>query len=227
MMSDILTLKHIKNVTHDTYALTFDRPDGISFVPGQATTLTVMKDGWRDEERPFTFTSQPEDEALEFVIKAYPSHDGVTEQISKLTLGDELKMGDIWGAISDEGHGVFIAGGAGITPFIPILRKRAQNGDLASCTLVFGANRARDLILRDEWDAMEKLDKRYVLSDEVAEGCEQGQIGLDILNTYVAGAGENSHKFYVCGPDPMIDSVRGNLLALGVGKDRIITEDGH
>lgn len=226
-MTQTLTLKRTQNVTHDTYALRFRRPADLKFEPGQATMLSVQKDGWRNEERPFTFTSQPEDDHLEFVIKAYPSHDGVTEQISKLVPGDEVQMSKVWGAITDKGPGIFIAGGAGITPFIPILRKRAKADDLTGCTLVLAADKKRDLILRDEWDAMEGLDTRYVLSEEKIPGHDHGQIDLDLLNTYVAGAGEGSHMFYICGPDPLIDHVRETLLALKVSPDRIVTEDGH
>lgn len=226
-MIHLMTLRHISKVTPDTYALRFDKPEGLSFRPGQATMLTVMKDGWKDEERPFTFTSQPEDNFLEFVIKTYPSHDGVTEQIGQLVAGDTVKMSDVWGAIADKGPGIFIAGGAGITPFIPILRNRAKTGDLKSCTLVFAAKTAQDLILREEWDAMRDLNKHYILSEENVPDLDHGQIDLDVLNTYVEGEGEGSHHFYICGPDPMINSVRENLLALKVSKERIVTEDGH
>jgi len=226
-MTTVMTLSSIEALTHDTYNLSFPKPDGLSFKAGQATMLSVMKDGWREEGRPFTFTSQPEDETLEFVIKTYPSHDGVTEQIAGLVPGDEVAMDKVWGAIEDKGPGIFIAGGAGLTPFIPILRKRAIAGELASCTLIYGAKTERDLILRDEWDAMEGLDTRYVLSDVAVAGLDHGTIGHGLLNTYVQGRGEGDHPFYICGPDPMIDSVRDNLRALGVSDDRIITEDGH
>ena len=82
-MSHTLTLKSIDAVTHDTYHLVFDRPDGFDFTPGQAVDLALDRDGWREEKRPFTFTSLPGDDDLEFVIKSYPDHDGVTEQIAK------------------------------------------------------------------------------------------------------------------------------------------------
>ena len=74
-----LTLKSIAPVTHDTWHLVFDRPEGFAFEPGQATHWALDKDGWRDEDRPFTMTSHPEAEIVEFVIKSYPDHDGVTE----------------------------------------------------------------------------------------------------------------------------------------------------
>jgi predicted ferric reductase len=43
-------------------------------------------------------------------------------KIRKLKHGDELIIRDVWGAIEYKGE-VFIAGGAGVTPFIAILRQ--------------------------------------------------------------------------------------------------------
>jgi predicted ferric reductase len=45
------------------------------------------------------------------------------KRIRKLKHGDELIIRDVWGAIEYKGEGVFIAGGAGVTPFIAILRQ--------------------------------------------------------------------------------------------------------
>src|SRR6056297_1291666 len=119
-----ILLKSIEPVTHDTYRLECERPDGYDFRPGQATDLALDREGWRDQTRPFTFTSQPEDPRLEFVIKTYPAHHGVTSEVATLIPGEKLLIGLPWGAIHDSGPGVFIAGGAGVTPFIPILRRR-------------------------------------------------------------------------------------------------------
>jgi predicted ferric reductase len=59
---------------------------------------------------------------LEFTIKIYDSHKQVTKELAKLKHGDELIIRDVWGAIEYKGE-VFIAGGAGVTPFIAIFRK--------------------------------------------------------------------------------------------------------
>jgi predicted ferric reductase len=44
------------------------------------------------------------------------------QELGKLKHGDELII-RVWGAIEYKGEGVFIAGGAGVTPFIAILRQ--------------------------------------------------------------------------------------------------------
>jgi len=112
-MSYTVAIKSIKQITHDVKKFTFEKPEGYSFTPGQATEVSINKEGWKDEKRPFTFTSLNVDPNLEFTIKIYEDHDGVTNQIGKLEVGDEFIINDPWGTIQYKGPGVYLAGGAG------------------------------------------------------------------------------------------------------------------
>jgi ferredoxin-NADP reductase len=125
-MTHTLKIKKITQITHDVKSYQLEKPADYSFVPGQATEVSIQKEGWTEEKRPFTFTSLPEDDFLEFIIKSYPDHNGVTEQMDQLEEGDQLIIDDPWGAIQYKGPGVFIAGGAGVTPFIAIFRDLHQ-----------------------------------------------------------------------------------------------------
>lgn len=113
----ILTVGHL---THNVKRFVVEKPAGYEFIPGQATDVAINRPGWTDQCRPFTFTSVPDAHFLEFTIKIYTGHNGVTEQLAKLGPGDELLIHEVFGAIAYKGPGVFIAGGAGITPFIAI-----------------------------------------------------------------------------------------------------------
>ncbi|WP_300533169.1 FAD-binding oxidoreductase, partial [uncultured Mameliella sp.] len=145
-----IELQSVDRLTHDVRRLTFEKPAGYDYAPGQATDFALDRDGWREEQRPFTFTSLPDEERLEFVIKSYPEHDGVTEQIADLQPGEKVLIGDPWGAIEDKGDGVFIAGGAGVTPFISILRKKlADKGTLEGNTLIFSNQCEGDIVMRN------------------------------------------------------------------------------
>src|SRR4051812_7895115 len=108
----------IKTVANNVKRFRLEKPEGYEFIPGQATEVSINKEPWKEERRPFTFTSLNEDPFLEFTIKRYPDHQGVTDALHHLNLGDELIVRDVWGAISYSGPGYFIAGGAGITPFL-------------------------------------------------------------------------------------------------------------
>lgn len=218
-----LTLKSITPVTHDTNRLRFDKPAGFDFRPGQATLMTLDRDGWREEERPFTFTSLPDWEDLEFTIKSYPSHDGVTKRIGALEPGDTVLIGEPWGAIEDKGAGTFIAGGAGITPFISILRAReARHGDLGDSTLIFSNAAEKDIILREEWEQKKGLRTVFTLTDEEAEGFPHRKIDAEFLQETLGGW---DGTFYICGPKKMEYELADLLKSKGVPTDQIVRED--
>lgn len=222
-MTHKLSLKRIEPVTHDTNHLVFDRPEGYDFTPGQATELAVLKDGWEDEKRPFTFTSLPDDDNLEFIIKSYPSHDGVTEQIGKLNAGDHVAIDDPWGAISDKGEGTFIAGGAGITPFIAILRRRLKEmGHLNGYRLVFSNKCEKDIILREEFAAMPGLKTDFLLTEEDVAGMHHGEVDADFLD---AAINDYAGIFYLCGPPSMENEVAALLAQRGVTEDCLVREE--
>lgn len=222
-MSHQITLRAKEPVTHDVHQYVFDKPAGFDFTPGQATELSLERQGWSDEGRPFTFTSQPEDERLEFVIKSYPSHDGVTERLPTLEIGEEVEIEDPFGAIEDKGPGVFLAAGAGITPFIPILRRRARDGTLAGCMLIYANKTQDDIILREEWEGMNGLDHLFLVSEEDQSGLRKGIVDNDLIHEVIRDYDQN---FYLCGPHGFVDDVRATLERLGADPAKIHTEAG-
>ena len=56
-------------ITHDVRQFRLEKPAGFTFAPGQATELSVNKEGWADKRAPFTFTSLTDAPYLEFTIK--------------------------------------------------------------------------------------------------------------------------------------------------------------
>ena len=221
-MTNKLAISSIVDITHNVRQFTFEKPQAFSFEPGQAAEVGIDKDGWRDAGHPFTFTSLPAWDDLQFTIKIYPSHDGLTEQIGQLTEGDSFIVGDAWGTIEYKGKGTFIAGGAGVTPFIAILRMLADRGELSGHRLIFANKTEADIILREEFDAMEGLETIYVLSDENKDGFEHGRIDKDFLKKHISDF--NQH-FYVCGPDEMVESINEALKDLGAEADGLVFEE--
>ncbi|MCI2393639.1 FAD-binding oxidoreductase [Aliiroseovarius sediminis] len=221
-MAHRMTLKQIEPVTQDTHHLVFDRPDGFEYSPGQGVELHVLKDGWKDEGRPFTPVSLPEQPMLEFVIKSYPDHNGVTEQIGKMTPGDEVEMKGPFGAMSDQGPGVFIAGGAGVTPMIAILRKRLHDkGTLAGSKLIFANKTEDDIIWRNQFEAMEGLESVFVVDTaKPGSALPEQRLDRDFLGQFV----QADDRCYLCGPPPMMDAVRDALKDLGVKDTQIVEE---
>ena len=220
-MAHILKLAKLDPVTHDTHHLIFDRPEGFKFDVGQGVELFLQKDDWKDKGRPFTPVTLPDEPTLEFVIKSYPDHHGVTEQIGKMKPGDTVEMKGPFGAISDQGPGVFIAGGAGITPMIAILRKQLHDhGTLDGSTLVFANKTEADIIWRDWFESMVGLKTSFVV-DQLGASVPQQRLDRAYLAQFV----NVDSRCYLCGPPPMMDAVHTVLRDLGVADAQIIKEE--
>ena len=208
-------------VTHDVRRFKIERPAAFRFEPGQATEVAIDRDGWRDEKRPFTFTNLKDWDHLEFTIKIYPDHGGVTNELGKLSAGDTLLIDDAWGTIQYKGKGTFIAGGAGVTPFIAILRDLADRNEIAGHRLIFSNKTERDIILRDDWLAMDGLDCLFVVTNEPASKLPHGPIDKDFLSGNISDFGQH---FYVCGPDKMVEDIKSALEGLGANADALVFE---
>ncbi len=221
MESYIVTLIETRRLTHDVTEIRAEKPAGYSFIPGQATEVAINKKGWEKEVRPFTFTCLPSDTYLEFIIKSYPSHEGVTKEIWNLQPGDSLIIGEPWGAISYKGKGLFMAGGAGITPFISILRQLAKDKALNGNRLLFANKTSEDIILEKELGGFLGHNVMHVLSNEPGDKYRSGFITEALIREHTA---DTADRFYVCGPPPMMEQVLHHLQNLGVAQDAVTVE---
>ncbi len=221
MEKHTVKIKSINPVTHDVLRIVTDKPGGYQFTPGQATEVAINKNGWQEERRPFTFTNLPGDNYLEFTIKTYPNHKGVTNELLQLKENDELILHEVFGAIAYKGEGVFIAGGAGVTPFISIFR-HLQKKELIGNNVLVCANKTKaDIILEKEFKELLGDAFISILSDEKAAGYHHGMITEDFLKENISGV---DRQFYICGPPPMMDAVLKQLENLGIGENAITVE---
>jgi len=219
-----LKITAIKPVTHDTKSFILEKPEGFKFLAGQATEVAINKPGLEEEKRPFTFTSLNEDPYLEFIIKRYPDHNGITDKAHRLEVGDELIIEDPWGTINYKGSGVFIAGGAGITPFIAILRQLNKNGEIMGNKLMFSNKTKLDIILEDEFKNIfgnNPEDLILTLTDEKNDQYENRMVSEDFIREKIKDFSQN---FYICGPPAMVASLKIILENLGADVDSVVFE---
>lgn len=208
-------------VTHNVRRFTLEKPAGYKFVPGQATEISINKPEWKGERRPFTFTSLNEWPTLEFTIKIYTDHSGVTNELGKLQPGDELLLHDVWGAIAYKGSGTFIAGGAGVTPFIAILRQLHKSGQLDGNQLIFSNRTERDIILKDEFAEMLGPNFINTLTQQTTTRYDNRKVDASYLKEKVSTFDQ---YFYICGPDAMVEDLEATLLKLGAPKEKVVRE---
>ena len=221
MEKHLVKIKSIAHITHDVLKIVVVKPPHYNFISGQATEVAINKDGWKDKKRPFTFTSLPEDDFLQFTIKTYPEHKGVTNELLQLKKDDELILHEVFGAITYKGEGVFIAGGAGVTPFISIFRYLQSKNKIGDNKLIFANKMKADIILEQEFKGL--LGKNFIniLSDEKTGEYAQGQITERFLKANIS---DFNQQFYLCGPPPMMEAVQKQFSNLGISKESITVE---
>ena len=221
MQQHIVKVKSVDKVTHDVLKITVEKPQHYIFISGQATEVSINKNGWMNEKRPFTFTCLPDNDYLEFTIKTYPSHKGVTNELLNLKINDELILHDVFGAIAYKGEGIFIAGGAGITPFISIFRQLQSKNKIGNNKLIFANKTKADIILEKEFKNL--LGKNFIniLSDEKIQGYAHGEITKDFIK---ANSGGIDQLFYICGPPPMMEAIEKQLANLHINEKSIVKE---
>ena len=217
----IVKLLETKQVTHDVKQFRFEKPKGYSFIPGQATDVTINKPEWKDKKNPFTFTCLNDDPFLQFTIKQYPDHHGVTQQLHQLQPGDTIIVHDVWGAIEYHGPGVFLAGGAGITPFLAIFRELHRDRKAQGNTLFFSNKTVADIIEHKELVDILGASASFILTNDNTPGYLHTRIDKNFLKEQITNFNQ---PFYVCGPDQMVAELNDTLKALGASPESVVFE---
>lgn len=220
-MEFIIKILEVLQVTHDVKCFRLEKPEGFRFLPGQATDVSINKPGLEKELRPFTFTSLNQDTYLEFTIKRYTEHHGVTGHLHQLVVGDELIIREPWGAIEYKGPGYFIAGGAGITPFMAILRQLQKENSIKNNFLFYSNKTAADIIYEEELKGFLNSNADFLLTRETKSGYRNEHISKGFLEKKVT---DFSKQFYICGPDKMVSDISGSLKELGVNLQSLVFE---
>ncbi|WP_188547626.1 PDR/VanB family oxidoreductase [Rhodococcoides trifolii] len=104
---------------------------------------------------------------------------------------------------------LFIAGGIGITPLIPMMAQADLMG--IEWTLLYGGRTRTSMGFVDELAA---YGNRVVIAP-------QDEVGLLDLPTWLTAAASDDAKVYVCGPEPLLGAVEKCCVDWPVGKLRM------
>ncbi len=202
--------------THNVKRIITEKPEWYTFNSGQATNVSINTLRFRNEKRAFTFTSRPEENVLEFIIKKYPN--GITEKIHELRAGEELIIDEPFGYFGYKGEGIFIAGGTGITPFLSIFRSLGEE-IVKKNRLLFFNKTHKDIICERELSEILGENVVFSLTEEKRKGYLNKRINKGFLKKEIT---DFNKYFYVCGPLDFVESVKKWLISFGVNKDKII-----
>lgn len=206
--------------TNNKFTTIILRPKGnaMKFKSGQFAYIKFNKRGF-EERHPFTIAVKQEDK-IGFVIKNlgdYTSH--VSELESGVTADVEGPYGrfDYTQANKDQ---IWIAGGIGITPFLSFSNDIPKTKFKHNISLYYCAVNDSELVYWNELNKISETMKNFHVIPFCAD--KRGRISVDVLERE---SGILNKAFFICGPPPMMQSLKDALVKRGVKKEDIHRED--
>ncbi|TWI01205.1 ring-1,2-phenylacetyl-CoA epoxidase subunit PaaE [Flavobacterium tiangeerense] len=232
-----LIIKEVKRETQDAVSILFNVPEELkanyAFVAGQYLNLKLTLDG-QEIRRAYSICSAPDSGELRIAVKAVSN--GIFSQFAnnKLQAGDVLEVGTPEGKFTFEPQAdrqrnyAAFAAGSGITPVMSILKSVLHNEPNSTFVLVYGNKSPEDTIFHQELHDLQlqyvgRLFVHYVYSQVQVEPSLFGRIDKSTVN-FVLNTKHKEldfDKFYLCGPEEMINTVSGVLKEHNVKESNI------
>lgn len=206
----------------------FEKPAGFKYKAGQFVDLILS--GVADPARPqdqrhaFTLSSAPHEERL--VITTRIRETAYKQALHGLAIGSELEIEGPYGMFNLHGDAsraaVMIAGGIGVTPFISMLRQAAQQPLAFDLALVYANRCPEDTAFLAELQQLQASQPRFHLlvtmtnAEDSAQAWSGPRQPLDVALVQQAMQGLQKPIFYVSGPPAMVESLRRQLLDIGI-----------
>ncbi|XP_030828479.1 cytochrome b5 reductase 4-like [Strongylocentrotus purpuratus] len=237
------TLSKRTAVTHDTYLMTFDLPEGTQFkVPvGNHVYLKANING-EEVSRPYTpvFPSLLKDDgdeetdgpnsrnSVHLMLKVYPQGQ-FTQHLATLKEGDNIEMSNHSGTFDHECTYkqltvvYFIAAGTGFTPMVKLIQMGLAEDSKCKLKLLFFNKTQKDIVWREHLDECAEQSKgrfevTHILSAEGAPSWTglTGRISKDLLGKMIPKHGpKETPVFAICGPTPFMNTAYQLLLDAG------------
>jgi ring-1,2-phenylacetyl-CoA epoxidase subunit PaaE len=218
-----LNIKEVRRETKDAVSIVFNVPEELKlnyqFVAGQYLNIKLRLDN-EEIRRAYSICSSPESGELRIAVKAVKN--GAFSQFANksLKVGDTIEVGTpegnfTFGPKSDnqKNYVAFVAG-SGITPVLSIIKSVLESETNSSFVLVYGNKSPEDTIFHQELHDLHlqfvsRFFVHYIYSQTKIEGELFGRIDKSTVNFVL----NNKHKekefdkFYLCGPEEMINLV--------------------
>lgn len=222
-------IKRIRKLSDDVNEYTFRlaATEKVNFKPGQFI-LVKIQDNPR-MYRAYSISSINGDGTeISVTVKRMPGGYGAGIIFDTFKEGDLVDLEGPMGndlVLSQKADKVLlVAGGIGITPFVPMAGEIVQNGGVAGdVKLIHGVNLEKELIYDDHFESLEgKSEKFKYIKVVAADANWKGKRGF--VTDAMKELDLKGYKVYMCGPRPMINASLKVLQDAGVEKENIFYE---
>lgn len=232
-----LTIAAVQKETPECISVLFDIPEHLretyQFKQGQNITLRAVIDG-QEVRRSYSICGSPVDSELRVAIKAVEAGQFSGWANRQLKKGDTVEVlpptGRFFTELSPAHHKHYlaVAAGSGITPILSIIKATLAIEPQSRFTLVYGNRNRAAIIFREQLEAlknryMDRFALHHILSREKTDAAiNHGRIDAakcDQLQPLINLTGMD--EIFICGPEPMIFSVKDWLEAKGIDRKKI------
>lgn len=229
----VLPLKKVVRLTPDTFAFIYEKSKDFVFRPGQFMewTLPHKKVDERGNRRYFTIASSPTERELIIGVKYYNPISSFKVALLKATSAKKIIAAQLAGDFvlpKKQEPMVFIAGGIGITPFRSIVKYIVDKKIKSDIVLFYSNKREEDIVFADVFEEARKFGVKtiYTLTEkEFVPANWQGRVGYVNEQMLVREIPDYlDRKFYVSGPQLMVQALEKTLGVMGLPKNKIVTD---
>lgn len=235
-----LKIREIKKETSDTVTIFFEQPEPyLEYKPGQYLTVILDIEG-KEVRRSYSLCTSP-------YMDSYP---GITVKRVKgglvsNYLNEQLRPGKTLEIMKPQGnftidfhsknknHFVLIAAGSGITPIMGIMKSVLINEPNSKVTLLYCSRSEEQIIFKEEIEKLEeRFEGRCLVIHNLTQPSEswtglKGRIDkdkiLDVLSSVNHGE-LTATKYFLCGPEGLMDLAEETLKSQGVFESDIHRE---
>ncbi|MGV0837529.1 benzoate 1,2-dioxygenase electron transfer component BenC [Mycolicibacterium thermoresistibile] len=197
--------------------------DELAFLPGQYVNFEVPGAG-EGVSRSYSFSNAPHEPRLTFLVKLTPGGAMSTYLTERAAVGDAISFTGPHGSFflrDTERPVLLLAGGTGLAPILSMLRKMRAEGSHRKAHLIYGVSTDADLVELETLAAfateLSGFTWDYCVSDPSSTAPNKGP-----ERAYVMSLMRPEHLYdgdvaiYLCGPPPMVESVRTHVNDAGI-----------
>jgi ferredoxin-NADP reductase len=213
-------------------SLVLDVPGWPGHRAGQHVDVRLTAEDGYQAQRSYSIASPPEDNRVALTVERLDDGEVSPYLVDEVRVGDRFELrGPIGGYFVWEARSLepvlLVGGGSGVVPLMAMIRHRRATGSAVSARLLYSSRMLEDVIYREELDRLagagDGLDVVHTLTRSQPPGWTGYARRIDAEMLREAAWDERAQAF-VCGPTRLVESVAGELVALGYEPSRVKTE---
>lgn len=232
-----LSVKEIQKETKRAVSIVFDIPQNLQekfkFIPGQYITIKKTVNG-NEVRRAYSICSSLLSNRVKIAVKKVENGLFSKYAVNELKVGDVLEVSrpegrfDLMPNSKHKKNYAAFAAGSGITPILSMIKSVLEIEKESYFVLVYGNKTINDVMFKSEIDGLitaypNNFAVQFVFSQYEEDGTLFGRIDTSVLNFILNNKCKDVrfNDYFLCGPEPMINLIKSNLLDKGVDEKNI------